>query len=48
MMIELAISILIRSEQRIIRMKQDKGLDAEQIPRMEDSEVDGERQEGIL
>lgn len=31
MMIELAISTLTRSEQRIIRLKQDKGLDAEQI-----------------
>ena len=31
MMIEIAISTLTHSEQRIIRLKQDKGLDAEQI-----------------
>lgn len=31
MMIEFAISTLTHSEQRIIRLKQDKGLDAEQI-----------------
>ena len=31
MMIELAISTLTHSEQRIVRMKHDKGLDAEQI-----------------